>query len=95
MPLHDRGTGAALAAERALVAALGGGCQLPLGGIAVHDRGELDMLAVVMSLDGRGVLRARRRGPSARSGGARPAGSRRLSPQAGAIDILEEVRRGQ
>jgi hydroxymethylbilane synthase len=93
-PLHDRRTGAALAAERALVAALGGGCQLPLGGIAVHDRGELDMQAVVMPLDGVGVLRARRRGPP----GDPEALGRALAQDlagSGAIEILEEVRRSQ
>jgi hydroxymethylbilane synthase len=93
-PLHDRDTGAALTAERALVAALGGGCQLPLGGIAVHDGSELDMQGVVLSLDGLRVIRAHRRG----SGADPEALGRQLADDlagSGALDILEEVRRGQ
>ena len=56
--LHDPASGAALRAERTLVEALGGGCQLPLGGIAVPDGDSLEMQAVVMSLDGGRVIRA-------------------------------------
>ena len=92
--LHDAAAGAALSAERALVAALGGGCQLPLGGIAVPDGDALDMQAAVMSLDGRRVLRAHRRGAV-----ADPEALGRLVAAdlaaAGAGDILDEVRRGQ
>jgi hydroxymethylbilane synthase len=92
--LHDAAAGAALSAERALVAALGGGCQLPLGGIAVADGDALDMQAVVMSLDGSSVLRAHRRGAV-----ADPEALGRLVAAdlaaAGAGDILDEVRRGQ
>ena len=50
--LHDEPAGRALAAERALVAALGGGCQLPLGAFASEHDGTLELLAVVASLDG-------------------------------------------
>ncbi len=46
-----------LTAERAVVAALGGGCQLPLGAIALHDSGSLRMFGVVASLDGTQVVR--------------------------------------
>src|SRR5207237_3410348 len=41
--INDADAAAALDAERALVAALGGGCQLPLGAVALLDRGELAM----------------------------------------------------
>jgi len=50
--IHDDAAGRALRAERALVTALGGGCQTPLGAIAEERAGRLDMLAVVASLDG-------------------------------------------
>jgi hydroxymethylbilane synthase len=50
--IHDGAAGRALAAERALVAAIGGGCQLPLGAIAEERDGRLEMLAVVASPDG-------------------------------------------
>jgi len=48
----------ALAAERALVTALGGGCQMPIGGIAIPlGPGELQLHAVVASLDGSRIIR--------------------------------------
>jgi hydroxymethylbilane synthase len=92
--LHDAVSGAALIAERALVAALGGGCQLPLGGIAVGDGEELEMWAVVMSVDGARVVRAHGQGSVTDP----EALGRRLAEDlaaSGAADILEEVRRGQ
>jgi hydroxymethylbilane synthase len=54
---------ARLAAERALVAALGGGCQVPIGALASTgpDRSLL-LESVVISLDGSVALRARERG---------------------------------
>jgi hydroxymethylbilane synthase len=92
--MHDPAAGTALAAERALVEALGGGCQLPLGAIAIHDAGELDMQAVVISLDGATVIRARRRGPFDEP----MVLGRQLAADlssAGARDVLEAVRRAQ
>jgi hydroxymethylbilane synthase len=61
-PINDGVSGVALAAERALVAALGGGCQLPLGAIALPIGGELDMHAIVSSVDGRRSVRRQARG---------------------------------
>jgi hydroxymethylbilane synthase len=92
--LHDPAAGTALAAERALVEALGGGCQLPLGAIAIHDGGELDMQAVVISLDGATVIRARRRGPFDEP----MVLGRQLAADlssAGAREVLDAVRRAQ
>ena len=90
----DGGAQASVEAERALVAALGGGCQVPIGAIAVPDRAELDMHALVSSLDGTRTSRCHGRGPL-----ADPAAlGRRLADQLiaqGAAAILEEVRRGQ
>ena len=83
----------ALEAERTLVAALGGGCQLPLGAVAQHDADELDMMAIVTTADGRRAVRQRARGPAhepSRLG-------RRLADElvaAGAADILAEVAMG-
>jgi hydroxymethylbilane synthase len=82
----------ALAAERALVGALGGDCQIPLGAIARLDGAGLEMSAVVCSLDGQRIVRRQGRGPSAypeRLG-------RRLADElinAGAGSLLDEVRR--
>ena len=64
-PLNDARAASSLRAERALVAALGGGCQLPLGGLALHDGGSLEMHAVVATPDGRRMLKRRGRAPVA------------------------------
>jgi hydroxymethylbilane synthase len=61
-PLHDADAGAALAAERSLVAALGGGCQMPLGAIARPSGRDLEMIAIVTSLDGTQSIRRSARG---------------------------------
>jgi hydroxymethylbilane synthase len=61
-PINDGIAGVCLAAERALVATLGGGCQLPLGAIALPLDGELDMHAIVSSVDGRRSVRRQARG---------------------------------
>ena len=53
----------ALEAERALVTALGGGCQVPIGAIATEDKDGLTLQAIVASLDGSRVLRRHGRGP--------------------------------
>ncbi len=93
-PINDGMAGIALAAERALVAALGGGCQLPLGAIALPANGDLDMHAIVSSVDGRRSIRRQARGPA-----SEPA---RLGQQlaetlasAGAMALLDEVRNAQ
>ena len=54
-PINDGMAAVALAAERALVAALGGGCQLPLGAIALPFNSELDMHAAAACAERRGV----------------------------------------
>ena len=48
----------ALEAERALVEALGGGCQLPLGGFCRMRDDELELVAVVTALDSDAEVRA-------------------------------------
>jgi hydroxymethylbilane synthase len=63
--IHDRAAGESLAAERALVSSLGGGCQLPLGAIALPRHGALEMHAVVASLDGSRKISGSMTGPSA------------------------------
>jgi hydroxymethylbilane synthase len=90
--INDPLAAAALAAERAVVSALGGGCQLPLGAIALHEDGELHMHGVVVSPDGRRVIRREARGAAA----APEALGARLAEElgrGGGADILDEVRR--
>jgi hydroxymethylbilane synthase len=56
--IGDRRSLRALEAERALVEALGGGCQAPLGAVALPDGETLTLQAAVLSLDGSRLLRA-------------------------------------
>jgi len=72
--IDDPAAGAALVAERALVEALGGGCQTPIGALATPvDSGELELVAVVVALDGSRAVRASGRAsrPDAAALGAR------------------------
>ena len=56
--LDHETTRAAVTAERALLAALGGGCQVPIGAWARMHRGELLLSGVVCAPDGSRVIRA-------------------------------------
>jgi hydroxymethylbilane synthase len=56
--LADADATTALVAERAVVHALGGGCQMPLGALATVEGQQVEMLGVVASLDGRTFIRA-------------------------------------
>lgn len=89
---HDEAAGSCLAAERALVEALGGDCQIPLGALARLNGGTLEMDAVVCSLDGGTVIRKQTRGPAAQPErlGIRLADELAL---AGGAALLEDVRR--
>lgn len=64
--VEDRAARRAVDAERAFLAELGGDCTLPAGAVAVLDDttpgGDVDLLAMVASLDGRTLLREQRRG---------------------------------
>ncbi len=63
-PLDHAATRAATTAERALLRALEGGCQIPIGALAtVHER-EIRMNAFVAGLEGRPLLRAEASGPA-------------------------------
>lgn len=90
-PLHDREAGDATTAERALLAALEGGCQVPIGALARVDGEGLILQGLVAALDGSLVLRGETRGP--RSSAAelgRSLADELLSQGAGRI--LEEIR---
>jgi hydroxymethylbilane synthase len=85
-------TRTAIMAERALLSALQGGCQVPLGAWARIERGELMLEACVCSIDGIQYVKQRATAPpeQARELGERMA---RLLIEAGAQSILEEVSR--
>jgi hydroxymethylbilane synthase len=90
--LDDAETRTAIIAERALLAALHGGCQVPLGAWARMERGELVMDACVCSLDGLQYVKQR---ATAAPDQAAEIGEHmaRLLIEAGAQSILEEVSR--
>jgi hydroxymethylbilane synthase len=61
--LDHASTHAAVAAERGLLAALGGGCQVPIGAHATVANGGLRLLGVVASPDGQEQVRGQAEGP--------------------------------
>ncbi len=91
-PLDDFETRQSIVAERSLLAALEGGCQVPLGAWARFERGELAIDAVVCSPDGAQHVRQRATAPpdQARELGQRVA---QMLIDSGAREILEEVYR--
>jgi hydroxymethylbilane synthase len=93
--ISDAAAAAALTAERTLVETLGGGCQTPVGALAsVVDGDQLEMVAVVVALDGSRLVRgqARARRIDAAALGAR-VGARLIADGAG--EILAEAQRVQ
>ena len=60
-PLDHARTARAVAAERALLAGLQGGCNVPLGAYAVEEDGMLRLTAFVARADGSGLLRGQAR----------------------------------
>jgi hydroxymethylbilane synthase len=93
-PLDDNETRQSIIAERALLGALQGGCQVPLGAWARFERNELALDAVVCSPDGSNYVRQRATGPAdqPRELGQRVA---QLLIDQGAGAILEEVYRAR
>ena len=57
-PLNDEPDAICVRAERAMNAALDGGCQVPVAGYAVLDGDRITLKGLVASLDGREVIRA-------------------------------------
>ena len=93
--INDDAAGAALRAERALVEALGGGCQTPIGALASPIDGEtIELVAAVVALDGSRAVRGSARGPraEARALGAR-VGAQLIAD--GADEILAGARSQQ
>ncbi len=56
-PLDHPPTRAAVTAERGLLAALGGGCQVPIGAHATVEDGRVRLIAIVASPDGGRLIR--------------------------------------
>jgi len=88
--LDHADTHAAITAERGLLGALGGGCQVPIGAYATVQNGMLRLLGVVASPDGAELIRAESEGPVAEAESiGRNLGAELL--RRGASRILEAV----
>ena len=91
--VSDPSASAALDAERALVAELGGGCQTPIGALATSLGDEaLELAAIVVALDGTRMVQTVVRGPRAQAVALGAQAARQLVAD-GAGDILEEASR--
>ena len=92
-PVNDAMAAAALTAERALVTALGGGCEVPIGAFAEILGDRLHLHAVVASPDGSQLIRREAAQPADAAHALGVAVARTLL-DAGAGPILEAVRAG-
>lgn len=88
--IDDAASSAALAAERAVVTRLGGGCQMPIGAYAAAAADRLSLSAIVVSLDGMRAARAEAAGPMTDAERIGAQAAERLLAH-GAADILAEV----
>ncbi|MBI5869943.1 MAG: hydroxymethylbilane synthase [Actinobacteria bacterium] len=89
--LNDEESAAAIAAERAFMHELEGGCQVPIGAHAVVFDGILTMNAYLGSLDGNRHVRDRIEGPTAEAAALGVALAKRMYA-AGGEEILAEIR---
>jgi hydroxymethylbilane synthase len=90
--VNDADALSALEAERALVMALGGGCQMPIGGVALlSGASDLELHAVVASLDGSRAIRYKKVGSRRDAAGLGRQVAEHLL-KSGAADILREAR---
>jgi len=89
-PLDHAATRHAVRAERAFLARLEGGCQVPIAGYATLDGEHLSMTGLVADLDGRTMLRRTLEGPAARAEAIGLALAEQLLEQ-GAGSILDSL----
>lgn len=90
--LDDADTSVAVRAERAFLAALGGGCQVPVGALAIADLGGLVLHGLVADVRGRRVVRGSGAVDAAHPEQAGHALALELRSK-GADAVLEEVRK--
>jgi len=79
-------------AERALMKELQGGCQVPIGAVAVANDCVLELKALVASLDGSEIIKGQNRGSSSEAELVGIELAQRLKSQ-GADKILDEIRK--
>ncbi len=63
--LHHQDTAVTVAAERAFLLRLEGGCQVPIGGFATLDNDTITLTGLIASLDGKTILKEQLSGPTA------------------------------
>ncbi|HRH13281.1 MAG TPA: hydroxymethylbilane synthase [Azonexus sp.] len=93
-PLNDSETAHCVKAERAFSRALGGSCQVPLGGYAVMEEGSLWLRGFVATPDGQEMVSGELRGAVGKVAGDDEALGRQLADQLraqGAGVILEKL----
>ncbi len=88
--LDDTATRLSVEAERAVLATLGGGCQVPIGAYGRISGDRLDLIAIVASPDGTRLIRKNATGPAAERVRIGEELGRQLL-EAGAREILDEV----
>ncbi len=92
--ISDSSAMTALAAERALLAVLGGDCHVPIGGISTSNGTTLTLKAMVATLDGSRAIQHQRQDECARPAALGEAVGRDLLRD-GAAEIIAEVRTAQ
>jgi hydroxymethylbilane synthase len=88
--LDHSATRTAVSAERGLLRALGGSCQVPIGGKARFEAGRLVIKGLIASLDGKRVIRDEISGPSTDSAALGLQLGQKLL-EMGAGEILAEI----
>lgn len=86
---HDA-TRIAVTAERAVLAALGGGCQVPIGAYATVDGDTVHLRAIIVSPDGTQIIRKQADGPAHQGAAMGRALGQQLLAEGGR-EILEAV----
>jgi len=89
-PLHHADTATCITAERAMNTRLEGGCQVPIGGHAVLQDGQIWMRGLVGTVDGSEIIRAEIRGPREQADALGTALAEELLEH-GAKEILKEL----
>jgi hydroxymethylbilane synthase len=65
--LHHQDTAVTVAAERAFLLRLEGGCQVPIGGFATLEGDTITLTGLIASLDGKTILKEQLSGPAAKA----------------------------
>ena len=89
--LNDPDTFTSLTAERALLAELEGGCQVPIGALGTIAEGTLYLKAIVAGLTGEPIFPGAISGPASKAEDLGRRLAKRLA-DAGADEVLEEIR---